>query len=228
MPKLTKSLQAGHRERLRKKFLTAGLDSFLDHEVLELLLTYAIPRKDTKPLAWKLLQHFGSLSNVLDATPNDLRHVPGIGPQTASLILFVRALLKRYTLSEATARPSGATPEAVINYCKASLSDKKEEFLQLLFLSSRHTIIGSRIISTGHCDKITVEPRTIIGEALSAQAPFLILVHNHPSGDPDPSNEDVRFTRTLSELAFFMGLELSDHIIVGKGRIFSFREHRLI
>ena len=164
----------------------------------------------------------------MDATPDDLRNVPGIGPQTAALIPFVRALLKRYTLNEMTARPSGATPEAVINYCKASLSDKKEEFLQLLFLSTRHTIIGSRIISTGHRDKITVAPRDIVGDALAAKAAYIILVHNHPSGDAEPSSDDLTFTTNLAQTANFMGMHLEDHIIVGKGQIFSFREHRLL
>ena len=228
MPKTDKPLQAGHRERLRKKFITAGLDSLLDHEVLELLLTYSIPRKDTKPVAWELLKNFGTLSNVLEASPSELKHVKGIGEQTAALIPFVRALLKRYTLNEMQSRPSGVTPEAVMNYCRASLSDKKEEFLQILFLSTRHTIIGSKIISTGHRDKIEVLPRDIIGHALAAQAANIIIVHNHPSGEPEPSPEDVTFTHNLAQATYFMGLGFSDHIIVGKGKLFSFREHRMM
>ncbi len=228
MQNTTKPLQAGHRDRLRKKFLTAGMDSFLDHEVLELLLTYSIPRKDTKPIAWKLLKSFGSLSNVLDATAQDLMRVDGIGPQTAALIPFTRALLKRYALSEVKSRPGGTTPEAIMNYCKASLSDKKEEFLQILFLSTRHTIIGSKIISTGHRDKIEVAPRDIIGDALAAKAAHIIIVHNHPSGDPEPSPEDITFTNNLVQAAYFMGVGVSDHIIVGKGKMFSFREHRML
>lgn len=228
MPKNMKPPQAGHRERLRKKFIATGLDSLLDHEVLELLLTYSIPRKDTKPIAWKLLENFGSLANVLDADSKALLRVEGIGEQTATFIPLVRALLKRYTLSEIQSRPSGATPEAVINYCKASLSDKKEEFLQILFLSTRHTIIGSKIISTGHRDKIDVVPRDIVGEALAAKAAHIILVHNHPSGEPEPSPEDIAFTANLQQVALFMGVRFSDHIIVGKGKIFSFRAHRMM
>ncbi len=220
--------QAGHRARLRKKFLTVGLDSLLDHEVLELLLTYSIPRKDTKPIAWKLLENFGSLANVLDAQPKELLRIEGIGTQTATLIPFVRALLKRYMFCEISSRPVGSTPEAVMNYCQASLSDKKEEFLQILFLSSRHTITGSKIISTGHRDKVEIAPRDIIGEALTAKAEHIILVHNHPSGAPEPSPEDIKFTNALEEAAFFMGLGLADHIIVGKGKIFSFRAHNLL
>ena len=228
MPKTTKPLQPGHRNRLRQKFLSAGLDSLLDHEVLELLLTYSIPRKDTKPIAWKLLENFGSLANVLDAQPKELLRIKGIGEQTATLIPFVRALLKRYTFSEMTSRPNGTTPEAVINYCKACLSDKKEEFLQILFLSTRHTIIGSKIISTGHRDKIEVAPRDIVGEALAAKAAHIIIVHNHPSGEPEPSAEDITFTDNLNQAALFMGLGVSDHIIVGKGKIFSFRAHHMM
>ena len=228
MQKTIKPLQAGHRNRLRKKFLATGLNSFLDHEVLELLLTYAIPRKDTKPIAWKLLENFGSLSNVLDASPNELLRIEGIGEQTAMLIPFVRELLKRYTFSEMTSRPNGTTPEAIINYCRASLSDKKEEFLQILFLSTRHTITGSKIISTGNRDKVEVAPRDIIGEACSVKAAHIILVHNHPSGEPDPSPQDIKFTQELDEASRFMGIGLSDHIIVGKGKFFSFRAHHLL
>ena len=146
MPKTIKPSQTGHRSRLRQKFLSTGLDSFLDHEVLELLLTYSIPRKDTKPLAWKLLENFGSLANVLDAEPKELLQVEGIGEQTATLLPFVRALLKRYTFSEMTSRPNATTPQAVMNYCRACLSNKKEEFLQILFLSTRHTLLLCIII----------------------------------------------------------------------------------
>lgn len=226
--KETIPLQTGHRARLRKKFLTAGIDSLLDHEVLELLLTYSIPRKDTKPIAWNLLKNFGSLANVLDAQPKELLRIEGIGSQTAALIPFVRALLKRYTFCELSSRPNGSTPQAIMSYCQASLSDKKEEFLQILFLSTRHTIIGSKIISTGHRDKIEIAPRDIIGEAVAAKAAHIILVHNHPSGEPEPSPEDIKFTNTLHEAAFFMGVGLSDHIIVGKGKIFSFRAHQML
>ena len=228
MPQNPKPPQTGHRERLRKKFLSAGLDSFLEHEVLELLLTYSIPRKDTKPIAWKLLENFGSLANVLDATPRELMRIAGIGERTAMLIPFVRALFKRYTLSEITSRPSGATPEAIFNYCKASLSDKKEEFLQILFLSTRHTIIGSKFVSTGNRDKVEITPRDIIGEACAAKAAYVILVHNHPSGEPCPSPQDIEFTHDLEVATHFMGIGLSDHIIVGKGKIFSFRAHNLL
>ena len=228
MPNTIKPQQAGHRLRLRKKFLTAGIESFLDHEVLELLLTYSIPRKDTKPIAWKLLENFGSLANVLDADPKQLLRIEGIGEQTAALIPFVRALLKRYTLSEITSHPNGATPEAIINYCRATLSNKKEEFLQFLFLSKRHTIVGSKVISTGHSNKIDVAPRDIIGEACTVKAENIILVHNHPSGEPSPSPEDIKFTHDLKAISLFMGIGFSDHIIIGKGKIFSFHAHGLV
>lgn len=213
----------GHRKRLREKFISAGLDSFLDHEVLELLLTYVIARKDTKHIAWALLKKFGSLSAVLDASPEQLVQVPEIGPQAAHFLTLIRSIFKRYSLGEVKKKVSISSPQQVIEYCKASLAGKQEECLELIFLSVRQTIIRSQIISTGEIDRVVVSPRKIVESALLAKASSVILVHNHPSGDATPSSADINFTHETMRAAKLFNISIYDHIIVGKNTIYSFR-----
>lgn len=207
----------GHRERLRKKFREHGLETFLPHEVLELLLTYAIPRKDTKPIAWALLKKFGSLAAVLDADEKQLCEVDGIGPQAAQFLRLVRRVLKNYSLDRVKKPRVLGSPQQVSQYCKASLSDKKEECVEVIFLSIRNTVIGTRIIATGTLDTVLISPRQIIEYALKANAARIILVHNHPSGDATPSKEDITLTRAVIQAATVFDILVEDHIIVGKG-----------
>ena len=213
----------GHRERIRGKFAEGGLAPFLDHEVLELLLTYAIARRDTKPLAWALLKRFGSLSGVLDASPQELKSVKGIGPNTAVFIKLVREVFKRYALEAVRETVTIRTPEQVAQYCKASLEGKSEECLELIYLSVRNTVTKAEIIATGLIDRVSVSPRKIVECALAAKAAAVILVHNHPSGDATPSVEDILLTREVVEAARLLGISVYDHIIVGKGTHYSLR-----
>lgn len=213
----------GHRNRLHQKMAEAGADTFLEHEILDLLLTYAIPRKDTKPLAWTLLKRFGSLNNVLDAEETALLETPGIGPHTAQLIKLVRNLLKRYTLAQVKKNIQIRTPQQVLNYCRASLADKKEEFLELLFLSVRNTLISTRIISAGEINQVSASPRKVVEWALKEKASALILVHNHPSGDASPSEEDLQLTQAIAQAARFFDIHIQDHIIIAKGMYYSFK-----
>ncbi len=207
----------GHRERLRQKLTEHGLDSFLPHEILEMLLTYAIPRKDTKPLAWALLKNFGSLAGVLDADEKQLREVPGIGEHAAQFLKLIRAVFKVYSLNHVQQKASIRSPQQVIEYCKASLADKTEECLELIFLSVRNTVIGTEIVATGLLDQVTISPRKIVECALKAQAAALILVHNHPSGDASPSKEDIALTQDVINAAALFSIRVHDHIIIGKG-----------
>ncbi|WP_428075253.1 RadC family protein [Candidatus Avelusimicrobium aviculae] len=213
----------GHRERIRGKFAEGGLAPFLDHEVLELLLTYAIARRDTKPLAWALLKRFGSLSGVLDASPQELKSVKGIGPNTAVFIKLVREVFKRYALEAVRETVTIRTPEQVAQYCKASLEGKSEECLELIYLSVRNTVTKAEIIATGLIDRVSVSPRKIVECALAAKAAAVILVHNHPSGDATPSVEDILLTREVVDAARLLGISVYDHIIVGKGTHYSLR-----
>lgn len=213
----------GHRERLRNKFRQGGLTPFLDHEVLELLLTYAVARRDTKPLAWALLKRFGSLAAVLDATEEELTVVKGIGPHTAVFIRLVRDIFKRYSLAELRNKVTIRTPDQVAHYCKASLAGKSEECLELIYLTVRNTIIKTEIVATGLIDRVSISPRKIVERALAAKASAVILVHNHPSGDATPSIEDVLLTREVVEASRLLGISVYDHIIVGQGVHYSLK-----
>ncbi len=213
----------GHRQRLRRKLSERGLDAFLPHEVLEMLLTYAIPRKDTKPLAWALLKKFGSLAGVLDAEEKQLLEVAGIGPQAAQFLHLLRGVLKVYSLDKVKDRPVIKSPQQVIEYCKASLANKQEECVEVIFLSIRNTVLSSRILSTGVVDKVLISPRQIVQYALQANACRLILVHNHPSGDATPSKEDITLTHAVIQAALLFDIRVEDHIIVGKGTCYSLR-----
>ena len=213
----------GHRKRIKQRFYTVGPDAFLDHELLELLLTYAIARKDTKPIAWALLKRFGSLNSVLDADETSLLDVEGVGPYTARLIKLTRGLLKRYMLTQVKKNIQIRSPQQVLNYCKASLADKKEEFLEVIFLSVRRTVINTRIRATGEIDQVVASPRKVVEWALKEKASSIILVHNHPSGDASPSTEDVQMTLTIMQAAQIFGISVLDHIIIAKGTSCSLR-----
>ena len=217
MTKQAKPSFVGHRERLRQKLAEHGLGSFLPHEVLEMLLTYAIPRRDTKPLAWALLKKFGSLAGVLDAEEKQLREVEGIGEHAAQFLKLIRAVFKVYSLNQVQQKTAIRSPQQVIDYCKASLADKTEECLELIFLSVRNTVIGTEIVATGLLDQVTISPRKIVECALKAQAAALILVHNHPSGDASPSKEDIALTQDVINAAALFSIRVHDHIIIGKG-----------
>ena len=228
MTNTQKPSYTGHRARMRQKFARGGLDAFLEHEVLEFLLTYALPRKDTKPLAWALLKRFGSLDGVLDAPPEKLLEVDGIGPNAAQLIALVRALFSRYARTQINEPVSLSSPAKLIAYCKASLQGYDEEVLELIFLSVRNTIITTKVIASGLIDRVVISPRKIVECALHAKATAIILVHNHPSGDATPSQADVDLTNQTRRAAKIFNIGLHDHIIIGKNNYFSLRAPNLI
>ena len=223
MGELEKPSYMGHRDRIRKKFASGGLDHFLDHETLELLLTYCIARRDTKPLAWALLKRFGTLSAVLDAPMEELCSVPGIGQQSALFLKLIRDVFKKYSLDEVKEKGIIHTPEEVLNYCKASLAGHSEECLELIYLSVRNTVMGTEIISHGSLDRVSITPRQIVEHVLAAKASAVILVHNHPSGDPTPSMDDVAMTKDVARAAALFGITVHDHIIIGHGEHYSLK-----
>lgn len=220
-----KPAYVGHRQRIREKFVTGGLDYFLDHETLELLLTYCIARRDTKPLAWALIKRFGNLSAVLDAPVEELCKTPGMGEHSAQFLKLIRAVFKKYSLEEVKEKATIRTPEEVMAYCNASLAGRSDECVELIYLSIRNTVIGTEIVSTGTLDRVSISPRKIVERALAAKAAAVILVHNHPSGDPTPSADDIALTKEVSRAAAVLGIVVHDHIIVGKGRHYSLRAH---
>ena len=213
----------GHRERIRAKFVASGLAPLADHEVLELLLTYAIARRDTKPLAWALIKQFGSLGKVLDADPAALAAVKGVGKGTASFLKLVRALFTRYSLEELRQSAIIRSPEQVVKYCKASLAGRSEECLELIYLSVRNTVIRTETVALGLIDRVSISPRKIVERALAAKASAVILVHNHPSGDVTPSLEDILLTQEVVEAARLLGISVYDHIIVGRQAYYSLK-----
>ena len=213
----------GHRERIRAKFAASGLAPLADHEVLELLLTYAIARRDTKPLAWALIKQFGSLGEVLDADPADLAAVKGVGKGTASFLKLVRALFTRYSLEELRQSAIIRSPEQVVKYCKASLAGRSEECLELIYLSVRNTVIRAETVALGLIDRVSISPRKIVECTLAAKASAVILVHNHPSGDVTPSLEDILLTQEVVGAARLLGISVYDHIIVGRQAYYSLK-----
>jgi DNA repair protein RadC len=217
----------GHRRRLRERF-EAAPRVLPDYELLELLLTCAIPRGDVKPLAKALLARFGSFKNVMDAVPSDLETLPGAGPRTAAVLGAVRASVERYMSGRAAETDALTSPEAVAAYCRAALEGLKNEVFEVIYLNTRNRVIRMERLSEGTLDQTAVYPRRLIEGALARRAAGVVLVHNHPSGDPSPSAEDKALTRRLVAAARLVDLAVLDHVIVGEGRHFSFREAGLL
>ena len=229
MDKQEKPSYMGHRQRLREKFAAGGLGNFLDHETLELLLTYCIARRDTKPLAWALIKRFGNLSAVLDAPVEELCAVPGIGEHSAQFLKLIRSVFKKYSLEEVKEKQIIRTPQEVVAYCNASLAGQTDECVELIYLSVRNTVIGTQIVATGLIDRVAVSARKIVECALQAKACAIILVHNHPSGDVTPSKEDIQLTQEVIRAAALFNIRIHDHIIIGKGGThYSLRTHDYI
>lgn len=219
---------AGHRARLQQRVSNAGPESLLDHEFLEELLTFAIPRKDTKGMAWDLLRRFGSFAGVLDATEVALRQTDGIGPRAALFLKLIRSAFKRYMRCKIPRKINLASPQKLLDYCTASLAGKEDEFLEVIFLSAKRYILETRVLSAGSVENVALNPRQIIRHAASLDAPELILVHNHPSGNPHPSQPDIDCTRNLAKGLQLCGITLLDHVIITKGGYFSFNEQHYL
>lgn len=203
-----------HRQRLRAKFSRVGLDGFEDHEVLELLLTYAIARKDVNPIAHDLMNHFGSLNAVLNAAPEQLQEVDGIGAYAASLLNLIPQLAKRY-LDEpfATKNYSMATAEGRISYFVPKFVGAKNECLYVALLNNNLEVITCKKVSEGSIDAIRIESRKLIDLAVSHKAHGIVLAHNHPS-NPNPSMEDIATTLDVMQTLSICGIHVLDHIIV--------------
>jgi DNA repair protein RadC len=218
----------GHRERLREKFRRAGLDGFLAHEALELALTWAIPRRDVKDAARRLAARFGGVHGALAAREEDLLGIEGLGPGSALYLRFLGELLG-YALREKTApRRRVDSPGAVVEFLRFSLGGSREENFQVLFLNARNELLAMELLQTGTVDHASVYPRRVIERALAHNAVSLILVHNHPSGHPEPSPQDIALTRRIAEAAQAVDMQVHDHLIVTRDGHSSLRELGLI
>lgn len=219
----------GHRERLRERFASSGSgDAFADYELLELLLFRLIPRADTKPLAKALLARFGSLSEVLGAPPARLQEVKGIGAAVAIELKVVAAAAKRMARGEIQGREVLSSWEQVLDYCRAAMAFEEREQFRILFLDKKNGLIADEVQQTGTVDHTPVYPREVIKRALELSASALILVHNHPSGDPTPSRADIDMTKTIITTAKPLGIVVQDHIIIGKSGFASMKGMTLI
>jgi len=218
----------GHRRRLKEKFLTAGMNALLDHEVLELMLTYAIPRRDVKPLAKLLLERFGSLKGVLDAESEEILKVAGIGDHCATLFKLVKELTALYLKQKAMEKPQVTCTAELLDFCKTVMGGKKDEEFCVIYLDTQNHIIEFETVHKGIVNQAVVYPRQVLERALRKRASAIILAHNHPSGHVRPSDADIRLTRTIRETAKVLDILVHDHIIIGENRFFSFREEGMM
>jgi DNA repair protein RadC len=218
----------GHRARLRERFRQIGPEAVNDYELLELVLFRAIPQRDVKPLAKGLIAKFGSFPEVLSAPPARLAEIKGIGDAAVTELKIVQAAASRIARGQIQKRLVLSSWSSVIDYCRTTMAFADKEQFRVLFLDKRNQLIVDELQQVGTVDHTPVYPREVVKRALELSATALILVHNHPSGDPTPSHADIQMTQTIIEVARPLGIAVHDHIVVGKDGHASFKSLRLI
>jgi DNA repair protein RadC len=218
----------GHLERLRKRFREGGAGSLPDYELLELVLFRAMPRRDPKPLAKAILARFGTFAEAMNAPEDRLLEVPGLGDAAVTEIKLVRAAALRLMRGKVLERPVLSSWQSVLDYCRAAMGFEAKEQFRILFLDKRNQIIADEVQQEGTVDHTPVYVREVVKRALELSATALVLVHNHPSGDPTPSRADIEMTKQIVAAAKPLGVVIHDHIIVGKQGHTSFRGLGLI
>jgi DNA repair protein RadC len=218
----------GHRQRRRESFRKAGADAFADYELLELLLFHAIPRIDTKPLAKRLLDRFDTFAGVVSASRAQLLEVDGMGDVAIDALKIVREAAVRLAREEAVGRPVLSSWQKVLDFCRADMAHREREHFRLLFLDKKNILIKDEVQGEGTVDHTPVYPREVVKRALELGASAIILVHNHPSGDPTPSRADIDMTREIAKAAAPLGIAIHDHIVVGRKGHVSFKGQGLI
>lgn len=217
-----------HRKRLRERFLSGGADALPDYEMLELVLFRAIPRQDVKPLARRLLDTFGDFNRAISAPAARLSEIMGVGEAVICELKLVEAAAQRLARSRIIERPLVSSWDKLIAYCHAAMAHRETEQFRVLYLDRKNILIADEAQSRGTVDHVPVYPREVVKRALELNASALILVHNHPSGDPTPSREDIDMTGQVERAAQALGLTLHDHIVIGKSRELSFRAEGLL
>lgn len=212
-----------HRKRLRTRFMEGGAAAMPDYELLELVLFRAIPRQDVKPLARLLLDTFGDFNRVISASPARLQMVKGVGEAVVLELKIVEAASQRLMRARVINRPVLSSWDALLDYCHTTMAHRETEQFRILFLDRKNVLIADEEQAKGTVDHVPVYPREVVKRALELNASALILVHNHPSGDPTPSDADITMTNTILDAAQVLGLTLHDHLIIGKSREISFR-----
>lgn len=218
----------GHRQRLRERFLKNGPDALGDYELLELLLCLAVPRRDMKPLAKDLLTRFGSFAAVVSAPVERLREVPGVGESVITTLKLSRAAALALQREELMERPVISSWKALLGYCRSAMAHETNEQFRILFLDKKNALLADEVHQTGTVDQTPVYPREIIKRALELGASALILVHNHPSGDPTPSREDIAMTKEIVAATEKLGIVVHDHVVIARSGHASFKSLGLL
>jgi DNA repair protein RadC len=218
----------GHRARLRQRFLDAGSEAVSDYELLELILFRAIPQRDVKPLAKELLETFGSFAEVIAAPHHRLGEFKGLGEAAITELKIVQAAASRLVRGTVNKRAVLSSWASVLDYCRTAQAFEEKEQFRILFLDKRNGLIADEVQSSGTVDHTPVYPREVVKRALELSATAIILVHNHPGGDPTPSRADIEMTRVIIDVAKPLGITVHDHIIVGKDGHASLRGLKLI
>ena len=214
---------ADHRKRLRSRFMQGGAAAMPDYELLELVLFRAIPRVDVKPLARLLMDTFGDFNRVITAAPARLTAVKGVGDAVVQELKIVEAASQRLMRARVMHRPVLSSWDALLDYCHTAMAHRETEQFRILYLDRKNVLIADEEQARGTVDHVPVYPREVVKRALELNASALILVHNHPSGDPTPSDSDVSMTAQVQDAATVLGITLHDHLIIGKSRELSFR-----
>lgn len=217
-----------HRQRIKEKYKTSGFDGWLDHEVLEFALSYAIPRRDTKPIAKELLTKFKALNGVLDAGIKELKKINGISEHTAIFVKFLKDISARYLETGICEMDMVSSPEAVYDYLKASLKGACDEEFKALFLNNRNSLLAVETIQKGTVNKSVVYPRKIVERGLYHHASSLIVAHNHPAGILTPSEDDIKVTKKILDALKLVDIILLDHVIIAGNKYFSFKEEKIV
>ena len=217
-----------HRARMRHRLLSGGPEALADHELLEMALFLALPRRDTKPVAYRLLARFGSFANTIAAPPGQIAAVEGMGEASAAALKVVQAAAIRLARAELPGLPVLSNWDALMAYLNAVMAREKVEQFRVLFLDSRNRLLADEAQAKGTINHTPVYPREVVRRALELQAAAIILAHNHPSGDPSPSRDDIDMTRQIVEAAKALSIVVHDHVIVGNGVWLSFRREGLL
>ncbi len=212
-----------HRRRVREKFLERGADALADYELLEMVLFGPIPRSDVKPLAKALIRRFGSFADAIAAPAERLREISGVGEAVIAALKTVEAAALRLAKGRIVNRPALSSWEALLDYCAAAMGHAETEEFRILFLDRKNILVADEVHQRGTVDHTPVYPCEVVKRALELGASALILVHNHPSGDPTPSLADIAMTREVAAAAKALKIELHDHLVIGRGRHASFK-----
>lgn len=227
MTKTEKPNYVGHRQRIKEKYEKSGINGWLDYEILELVLSYAISRKDTKPIAKELLSRFKTINGVLDSDGKELRTITGVSDHTVLFLSLLKDITILYLENELHNKDLLSSPQVVYNYLKASLKGAVDEEFKILFLNNRNQLITVETLNTGTVNQSVVYPRKVVERALYNHAVSVIIAHNHPAGMLQPSKEDCTITKVIKDALKTVDITLLDHIIIGNNDYFSFKNNNI-